>query len=200
MKKVIIYSMVCIGFGCGINAGTKNVSTNTKTSEVTMENIPAAPEIYKFKVTDISGAEFDFSSLKGKKIMIVNTASECGLTPQYEQLEEIYKTYGGEKFTIIGFPANNFGAQEPGSNEEIKGFCTKNYGVTFPMMAKVSVKGDDQAPIYKWLTHKAENGIMDVEVTWNFQKFLIDEKGHFVKSVSPKTLPNDESIIEWIKK
>lgn len=155
---------------------------------------------YNFKVKDINGKDFAFSQLKGKKVMIVNTASECGLTPQYKQLEEVYKKYSGNgKFTIIGFPANNFGSQEPGSNEQIKSFCEKNYGVTFPMMAKISVKGADQHPVYKWLTQKALNGVEDVEVTWNFQKFLIDENGKYVKSISPRILPNDPEIISWIE-
>ncbi len=162
-------------------------------------NTSSMKTIYDFKVTDIDGHTFDFASLKGKKIMVVNTASECGLTPQYEQLEALYKEYGGEKFVIVGFPANNFGGQEPGSEDQIKAFCTRNYGVTFPMMAKISVKGKDQAPIYTWLTQKSENGVEDVEVQWNFQKFLIDEQGNYVKTVSPRTEPLDEEIVSWIK-
>lgn len=155
--------------------------------------------IYQFKVKDISGNAFDLASLKGKKVMIVNTASECGLTPQYEQLQQVYDQYKENNFVIIGFPANNFGAQEPGSNEQIAVFCKKNYGVTFPMMEKISVKGEDMHPLYQFLTQKAKNGLEDNEVQWNFQKYLINTNGELEKVVSPRTLPNDPSIINWIK-
>lgn len=155
---------------------------------------------YDFNVKDIDGKDFDLSSLKGKKVMVVNTASKCGNTPQYETLESLYKEYGNQNFVIIGFPANNFGSQEPGTNAEIEEFCTKNYGVTFPMMSKISVKGNDIAPLYKWLTSKSLNGVKDSEVTWNFQKYLIDEKGNLVDVVAPKTKPDDEKILSWLKK
>lgn len=155
--------------------------------------------IHQFIVDDISGRAFDFSTLKGKKVMIVNTASECGLTPQYVQLEELYNEFKDQSFTIVGFPANNFGAQEPGSNQEIATFCTRNYGVTFPMMKKISVKGDDMHSLYQFLTQKANNGFVDNEVEWNFQKYLLDEEGHLIKVIHPETLPIDESIINWIK-
>ncbi len=155
---------------------------------------------YDFKVKDINGKDFDLSSLKGKKVLVVNTASKCGLTPQYKQLQELYQLYGGKKFTIIGFPANNFKEQEPGSDSEIAEFCEKNYGVTFQMMSKISVKGDDMHPLYQWLTQKSKNGVLDSEVKWNFQKYLIDEKGHLVDMVEPKVKPDDEKILSWIKK
>jgi glutathione peroxidase len=154
---------------------------------------------YDFTVRTIDGEEFPLSQLKGKKVMVVNVASKCGLTPQYEQLQALYKKYGSRNFVIIGFPANNFGAQEPGSNGEIKTFCTATYGVTFPMMEKISVKGDDIHPLYRWLTLKSENGKEDAEVTWNFQKFLIDENGHWIQAVNPRTKPTDETIIAWIE-
>lgn len=157
------------------------------------------PTIYGFKVKTIYGAELDFASLKGKKILIVNTASECGLTPQYKQLQEVYEKYKNKNFTIIGFPANNFGSQEPGSNSEIKSFCTKNYGVTFPMMEKVSVKGDDMCELYKWLTQKEKNGVMNSSVKWNFQKYMIDEEGHLIDSVSPARKPDCNKIVNWIE-
>lgn len=160
----------------------------------------AQRSFYDFTVKDIDGNDFELSSLKGKKVMVVNTASKCGFTPQYELLEELYKTYGGDDFVIIGFPANNFLKQEPGSNSEIKAFCQENYGVTFPMMAKISVKGDDQHPFYKWLTSKNENGVMDSKVSWNFQKYLIDEQGRLVDVAKPNVRPNDESIVNWLKK
>jgi len=155
---------------------------------------------YDFKAESITGQLIDFSIFKGKKVLVVNTASKCGLTPQYKQLQELYDTYGGEGFEIIGFPANNFAGQEPGTKEEIKAFCEQNYGVTFTMMNKVSVKGDDISPIYSWLTKKSENGVMDSEVTWNFQKYFIDENGHLVDFVTPKTSPLDDKITAWIKK
>lgn len=161
--------------------------------------IPAMKTFYDFKVTAIDGKEFDLSSLKGKKVMVVNTASECGYTPQYADLQKLYEVYGGARFTIIAFPANNFGQQEPGTNEEIAGFCKKNYGVTFPVMSKISVKGEDMHPLYKWLTSKDENGIMDSEVKWNFQKYLIDENGKLVKVLMSKESPTSEEVINWIK-
>lgn len=156
--------------------------------------------IHSYSMKDIEGNIFDFASLKGKKIMIVNTASKCGLTPQYEQLETIYKKYKGNDFVIIGFPANNFGDQEPGTNDEIIEFCTKNYGVTFPMMEKVSVKGKDMCEVYKFLTKKSKNNFENSTVKWNFQKYLLDKDGHLVRVVSPTTKPDDTSIIEWIEK
>jgi glutathione peroxidase len=154
---------------------------------------------YSFKTTDIDGNPFNFADLKGKKVLIVNTASKCGNTPQYEKLQALYDQYKSKNFVIIGFPANNFGDQEPGSNKEIKEFCTNNYKVTFPMMGKISVKGNDIDPIYKWLTSKAENGVIDAPVTWNFQKFMIDENGKLVGMVPPKESPMSDNIINWIK-
>ena len=154
---------------------------------------------FDFTVTDIDGKEFKFAQLRGMKVMIVNTASECGYTPQYKELEELYEKYKDKKFIIIGFPANNFGGQEPGANTEIKSFCSKNYGVTFPMMSKISVKGDDMAPLYKWLTSKAENGVSDADVKWNFNKFLIDEKGNWVAWKPSKVTPMNEEITKWIE-
>lgn len=155
--------------------------------------------IYQFKVKDLYGNTFDFSTLKGKKIMIVNTASKCGLTPQYKDLEALYKEYASKGFVIVGFPANNFASQEPGTNEEIASFCKLNYGVTFPMMEKISVKGDDMNIVYQFLTQKSKNGLEDSEVKWNFQKYLINEKGELEKVISPKTSPNDPVVINWIK-
>ena len=130
--------------------------------------------------------------------MIVNTASKCGFTPQYEELEKLYKQYGGDKFVIIGFPANNFLSQEPGTNEEIHSFCQRNYGVTFPMMSKISVKGDSIHSLYLWLTKKKYNGVEDSNVQWNFQKYLIDENGILVKVLPPKQKPLSEEVINWL--
>ena len=164
-----------------------------------MAFMPVTKSFYDFTVTDIDGKEFKLSQLSGKKVMVVNTASECGYTPQYKELEALYEKYKDKNFIIIGFPANNFGEQEPGSNDQIKSFCSKNYGVSFPMMSKISVKGDDMAPLYKWLTSKAENGVSDAEVKWNFNKFLIDEKGNWVAWKPSKITPMSEEITKWIE-
>jgi glutathione peroxidase len=158
----------------------------------------AQNSFYDFKVKTLEGDAFDFASLKGKKVMVVNTASKCGLTPQYKELEELYKTFGPENFVIIGFPANNFMGQEPGTAEQIREFCEQNYGVTFLMMEKISVKGNDMHPVYQWLTQKAKNGKEDSDVKWNFQKYLIDEKGELMKVIPPRTKPLDEEIVNWI--
>lgn len=155
--------------------------------------------LHDFTVTDIDGKRFEMASLKGKKVMIINVASKCGLTPQYEDLQALYEKYKVKDFVIVGFPSNNFKEQEPGSNADIKEFCTINYGVTFPLMEKISVAGDDQAPIYKWLTKKSENGKLDQEVTWNFQKYLIDENGNLVDVVMPRESPMSEKVIQWIE-
>lgn len=153
---------------------------------------------HDFTAKTIDGKMLDFSSFNGKKVLVVNTASKCGNTPQYTELEELYKEYGGDKFEIVGFPANNFLGQEPGTDEEIKEFCQINYGVTFQMMSKVSVKGKDMDAVYLWLTSKDQNGVEDSKVSWNFQKYMVDEKGNLVGHVSPKTSPKDEKIMNWL--
>jgi glutathione peroxidase len=177
------------------NQAQKQITSVENTKNVSMEK----QTIYQFKVKDLEGNEFDFASLKGKKILVVNTASKCGLTPQYKDLETIYKQYNNKNFVVIGFPANNFMSQEPGTNAEIGAFCQKNYGVSFPMMSKVSVKGDDMCELYKFLTQKSKNGLQDSEVEWNFQKYLISEKGELEKVVPPNVLPTDDQIVNWIK-
>lgn len=164
-----------------------------------MTTIQAQTSFYSFTVNDINGKPFSMEQLKGKKVMVVNVASKCGYTPQYEQLQKVWEEYGGDDFVIIGFPANNFMHQEPGTDKEIKTFCTTNYGVTFPMMSKISVKGKDQAEIYKWLTSKELNGVEDSKVKWNFQKYLISADGKLEKVFSPGTKPDDQEIIDWIK-
>jgi len=158
----------------------------------------AQKSFHDFTVKDINGNEFSLSDLKGKKILVVNTASKCGLTPQYEGLQALYEKYGGDDFEIIGFPANNFAKQEPGSNDEIAEFCSVNYGVTFPMMSKISVKGKDQHPLYKWLTSKKENGVEDSKVSWNFQKYMINEEGQLVGHFQPRTKPDHQDLVSWI--
>ena len=194
MKNLLILSCSALFLlACQNQVQNNNLETNK--TEITMEK----QNIYQFKVTDLSGNTFDFATLKGKKIMIVNTASKCGLTPQYKDLEAIYKQYKDKNFVIIGFPANNFASQEPGTNAEIATFCQQNYGVTFPMMDKVSVKGGDMCELYQFLTQKAKNGVEDSEVSWNFQKYLINENGELEKVISPQTLPTDSEIVNWIK-
>lgn len=186
---VTLIAMACVSAPEQQHTGTND--------EKRVQDIPGT--IYDFKVTDIYGNIFDLASLKGKKVMIVNTASECGLTPQYEQLEQLFEAYKDKNFTIIGFPANNFAGQEPGSNEEIASFCKANYGVSFPMMGKISVKGDDMHPLYSYLTQKSQNGLEDSEVQWNFQKYLIGTDGKLQKIILPRTLPNDPSVVAWIE-
>jgi glutathione peroxidase len=191
MKNIFTLAFIVLLFLNGQSQVQKNSSK--------IKNIMESQTIYQFKVKDLSGKEFDFASLKGKKIMIVNTASKCGNTPQYKDLEAIYEKYKSKNFIIIGFPANNFGAQEPGTNTEIATFCQKNYGVTFPMMSKISVKGKDIDKVYQFLTQKAKNGVQDSEVEWNFQKYLINEKGQLEKVIAPQVSPTDASILSWIK-
>lgn len=185
-------AMVFLGTGC-VQAQKTNqqpVSIAPKTKDMSMS-------IHKFSVEDLSGQPFEFSRLKGKKILVVNTASECGYTPQYKQLEELYKKYEG-KVVVVGFPTNDFGGQEPGSNTDIAKFCEKNYGVTFPMMSKITVKGKAMHPIYQFLTQKTKNHVQDSEVEWNFQKYLINEDGELEKVVASKVSPMDEEIISWV--
>jgi glutathione peroxidase len=154
--------------------------------------------IYDFKVKGLDGNTIDFSDFKGKKILIVNTASQCGYTPQYEELEKLYEEYK-DKLVIVGFPANNFGQQEPGSNEEIHEFCKKNYGVTFPMAEKVSVKGDDIHPLFKYLSDEAiKSGAAEPVIKWNFTKFLVDENGKLVKVFPSKVKPLSEEITVYL--
>ena len=199
MKKFILILVVFTSLvSCKKEKVTEKISEMNNVENYSTEE-QKAENIYQFTVTDLSGSEFAFSALKGKKIMIVNTASECGNTPQYEDLQNIYGKYGADNFVIVGFPANNFGAQEPGTNTEIAEFCKLNYGVTFPMMSKISVKGDDMHEVYQFLTEKNKNGYADSEVTWNFQKYLIDKNGELAQIIDPKTLPTDPSVIAWIE-
>jgi glutathione peroxidase len=148
--------------------------------------------------TDINGNPFPMAQLKGHKVMVVNTASECGFTPQYKQLEELYERYKDKGFVIIGFPSNDFGGQEPGDEKQIATFCEKNYGVTFPMMSKIKTKGPGQSPVYAWLTQKKQNGVLDSEVKWNFQKYLIDEQGHLVTMMPSAEEPLSDTVLDWL--
>lgn len=190
MKKINIFLLLCgviflTAFCMENNSDSMN---GTKKS------------LHEYVVENINGEEFDLSQLKGKKVMVVNTASKCGLTPQYEQLEALYKKYGSDNFTIIAFPSNDFMGQEPGSDDEILTFCKKNYGVTFPIMSKVKVKGRSKCDVYAFLTQQALNGLEDNDVKWNFQKYLLNEDGYLEKVIGPRTSPFDSEIIAWINK
>jgi glutathione peroxidase len=170
-----------------------SIMSLTLNSQTSVDN-----SIHQFKVADIYGNIFDFSQLKGKKVMIVNTASKCGLTYQYEALQKLYSQYKDLNFVIVGFPSNDFLWQEPGSNDEIIDFCEQNYGVTFPMMSKITVKGTKKHPIYQFLTQKSKNNYKDSRVTWNFQKYLVNKQGRVEKIISPRTRPDSEEIVSWI--
>lgn len=190
MKKLIalIFTALLTISACSSNQ-------NKKSEEKTAEK----KSIYSFVVKDIDENDFDMSSLKGKKVLIVNVASKCGLTPQYKDMEALYQKYKDSNFMIVGFPSDNFNGQEFESNEEIKSFCSLNYGVTFPIMSRIDVKGESQVPLFRWLTHQSENGKMDIEIQWNFQKFMIDEEGNLVDFLSPRELPDSEKLINWIE-
>lgn len=170
----------------------RNVQTAGSETAVPVE------DLYTLIATDIHGQPFQLAQLRGKKVIIVNTASECGFTPQYAQLQELYESYGDKGLVILGFPCDQFGGQEPGAEKEIESFCQKNYGVTFPLMSKVEVKGSGQHPVFRWLTSKALNGTMDATVKWNFHKFLVDEEGHLVMSMESSVSPLDERVLNWL--
>lgn len=155
---------------------------------------------YDFVVTDIHGNEYDLAQLQGKKVLIVNTASKCGFTPQYEDLEKLYRDYSDKGLVILGFPSNDFAGQEPGNNEEIATFCSTKFDVTFPLMSKIVIKGENKHPLYQWLTQASENGVEDSKVLWNFQKYMIDEHGMLVGHVDPLKKPDCRKIVSWLKK
>lgn len=183
-----------------LSAGAFLQSCTNQKSEISQNQTKAqmGKTIYDYKVESLDGKEINFADFKGKKILIVNTASECGFTPQYADLEKVSEDYK-DKLVVVGFPANNFGGQEPGTNAEIGSFCQKNYGVTFPMAAKVSVKGDDTAPIFKYLTEKELNGVKNTSILWNFTKFLVDENGRLIDSFISTTKPTDNAITKYLK-
>jgi glutathione peroxidase len=183
----------------GITKGSATITVTTKDGEKTAScKVLVEKTLHSFVVDDIYGNPFDFSQLKGKKALIVNVASKCGLTPQYTDLQQLYERYESNNFIIIGFPCNDFGEQEPGTPDEIVEFCQLNYGVTFPLMSKISVKNNSKAPIYKWLTEKAENEWKDIEIEWNFQKFMIDENGKIVDCLLPQQ-PFFDKVAKWIE-
>lgn len=204
MKRITI-AFVTAAFAIGAAACGADNATASETAAKT-ENIntmdgknDAAQQqsFYDFTMKSIDGKDVKLSDFKGKKILVVNVASECGNTPQYAKLETLYKEYK-DKLVILGFPANNFGGQEPGSDKEISSFCTKNYGVTFPMFSKISVKGSDKAPLYQWLSDKSKNGVTGEEPDWNFAKYVIDENGKMLAFFPAKTDPMDEKILALI--
>jgi glutathione peroxidase len=160
---------------------------------------PATKSFYDFRIETLDGQLVNLSTLRGKKVLAVNTASKCGYTKQYADLQSLHERYKAHNFEVVGFPANNFKNQEPGANEEIAAFCSASYGITFLMSAKIDVVGDNQHPIYRWLTSKSENGALDSEVKWNFQKYLIDENGKLVGVAYSKEKPDSDRIVEWIK-
>jgi len=157
----------------------------------------AASGIYTFTLNSIDGNPAPLANYKGKVVLVVNVASQCGYTPQYSGLESLYEKYKNQGFVIVGFPANNFGAQEPGTNEEIKTFCSRKYNVTFPMYSKVSVKGDDQTPLYRYLTKQIDSSVAG-EIKWNFEKFLIDENGKLIHRFRSQTTPLSPDITKYL--
>jgi glutathione peroxidase len=186
LKKFIIASIVLVAAFAAVSV---NPPAGAKTKSV-----------LDFKMKDIDGKDVNLSKYKGKVLLLVNTASKCGYTPQYEGLEAIYEKYNKNGFYVLGFPANNFGGQEPGKDEEIKEFCESKYKVTFPMFAKISVKGDDQNALYKFLTSKETNPDFAGDITWNFNKFLVDRNGKVVARFSSKETPESEAVTSAIEK
>ncbi len=194
MNKITLILFLC----CIINIGC-NDKIVSKSDIAAKSATESKQSVYDFEVDDIDGNKVSLSKYKNQVMLIVNTASECGLTPQYKDLQELYDKYKDKDFVILGFPANNFMGQEPGNNTQIKQFCEANFGVTFPMFSKISVKGNDIAPLYKYLTSKDLNGVLDASVSWNFQKFLIDKNGNIVASFSPKTTVKEEKFINILE-
>lgn len=194
MNKIALITLLC--YLITISCNDKIVS---KTDIASKDLSKSTASVYDFEMEDIGGNKVSLSQYKNKVLLIVNTASECGLTPQYKDLQELYDKYKDKDFVILGFPANNFMGQEPGSNVQIKQFCEANFGVTFPMFSKISVKGNDISPLYKYLTTKDLNGVLDASVSWNFQKFLIDKDGQIVGSFSPKTTVKEEKFLHILE-
>jgi glutathione peroxidase len=199
--------MSCQTFSQSEPEGITSTSNQTPPTEAQkiqkkqkIKNSVEANPFYKIVVKDINGEDFSFKSLAGKKVLIVNTASRCGYTRQYADLQAVYDKYKDSNFIILGFPSNDFGQQEPGSNEEIVTFCSKTYGVTFPMMSKVSVKGETMCELYQFLTQKSKNGVVDSTVEWNFQKYLINEYGELEEVFLSDVEPTSSAILDWISR
>jgi len=187
-----------IAFGARPTYPANVVKPPTHAPAVAKDGMPVSP--LDFTVKDINGKDANLSQYKGKVVMIVNVASKCGYTPQYEQLEAVYKKYADRGFVILGFPANNFNQQEPGTNEEIETFCKSKFGVTFPMMSKISVLSEDKAPLYKFLTERPTAGDFAGEIGWNFNKFIVDRNGNLIARYNSKTKPDDASVTSEIEK
>jgi glutathione peroxidase len=194
-KLIILFAL--LAFACSAENRTTEENT-VGASVLTLDDMTMPKEFHDFKVNDIDGNQVDLSKYKGKKVLVVNVASKCGYTPQYAELQELHEKHG-DKIAVLGFPANNFGGQEPGTEEDIKAFCEENFGVTFPMFEKVSVKGVDKHPLYRWLSDKDMNGWNDQEPSWNFCKYLIDEEGKLVEFYSSKVSPMDKEITKHIE-
>jgi glutathione peroxidase len=194
--QVQVVLLLALLASCGSPSQSPTASTSMTTSA---PETTTAGTVYDYSVKTIDGKDVQLSQFKGKKLLIVNVASECGYTPQYKELEELHKKHG-DKVTVLGFPANNFGGQEPGTNEQIATFCEKNFGVTFPMFEKVSVKGDDTAPLYEFLADKTKNGAISDAPTWNFCKYLVDEQGHVVGFYPSKVKPMSDELLAAILK
>ena len=192
-KVLLLVSVFAIGFG--VFTALQGGSGKQEAASID----PPAKSIYEFRMKDIDGKDVKLDAYKGKVLLVVNTASKCGYTPQYEGLQAIFDKYKGQGFTILGFPANNFGGQEPGTEAEIKEFCTLKYKVTFPMFAKISVKGEDQHPLYTYLTSKETDPAFAGDITWNFNKFLIDRDGKIIARFSSKDTPESETVTKAIE-
>ena len=192
--KYLLFSTLLVAC-TGSSDGESAYVTSNQSNEI---SIPMEKtSFYDLSATTIDGQNFDFTTLKGKRVLLVNVASKCGYTSQYEGLQELHSTYGSDEFVIIGFPSNDFGGQEPGTNGDIKTFCSKNYGVSFLMANKVSVKGKDIDPLFKWLNSQ-ENQSFVGDIMWNFEKYLIDENGHLVKRFRSSTKPDSDKIISLL--
>lgn len=196
MRNII--TLIAIGIVL-VNSSCQGSGTDAKPSSVQQTGVARIENIYGFTVKDIDGNDVALSKYKGKVVVIVNVASKCGLTPQYKEIQEFYDKYKSKGVVVLGFPANNFLGQEPGTNAEIKAFCTSNYGVTFDMFSKISVKGKDIHPLYTYLTDKNVNGKLDAPVSWNFQKFVVGKDGAVVQSFNPRTSVNDPEFIQLIE-
>ena len=186
--KYLLFSIALLA--CGNEPIQMTQSSNSKD---TMEST----DFYSLQASTIDGADFSFEQLKGKRVLIVNVASKCGYTPQYEQLQKLHEQYGGKDFVVLGFPANDFGFQEPGSAADIKSFCSKNYGVTFQMMAKVKTNKNKGHEVYQWLCNKSQNGIDDAKVSWNFNKFMIDENVQWIAHYDSRMNPLSTEITNF---
>jgi len=193
MRTFINAGLLIIFVFTSLACGFKKVATRPESGLQ-----EATASIYDFRMAAITGEEIDFKQYKGKKLLIVNTASECGFTPQYEDLQKLHELHG-KNIVILGFPANNFGEQEPGTNSEILNFCKENYAVTFQMFSKISVEGSDMAPLYQWLTDKAKNGWNEEAPNWNFCKYYINEKGELMKFYASAINPMSEELLKDIR-